>query len=35
MKYPVIVKKLGETPRDLTPAETAELARWFDTLDRI
>ncbi len=35
MKHPVIVKRLGETPRDLTPAETAELARWFDTLDRI
>lgn len=33
--YPVVVKDLGEEPRELTAAEIAELARWIDTLDRI
>jgi len=31
----VTVKELGPQPRDLTPDELAELARWIDTLDRI
>jgi poly(3-hydroxybutyrate) depolymerase len=34
-KFPVTVKELGPQPRDLTPDELAELARWIDTLDRI
>ncbi len=34
-KIPVTQKELGKDPRDLTPAETAELARWIDMLDRI
>jgi serine protease Do len=34
-KFPVVVKKLGTTPRYLNAAELAELARWIDTLDRI
>lgn len=34
-KFPVVMKKLGATPRYLTAAELAELARWIDTLDRI
>jgi serine protease Do len=32
---PVTVKDLGAEPRDLTAAETAELVRWIDALDRI
>lgn len=35
MKIPVVEKKLGETPRYLSAAELAELARWIDTLDRM
>jgi serine protease Do len=35
MKVPVTQKDLGKDPRDLTPAEVAELVRWFDMLDRI
>jgi poly(3-hydroxybutyrate) depolymerase len=34
-KVPVTQKDLGNTARDLTPAEVAELARWIDMLDRI
>ncbi len=34
-KYPVTVKDLGPEPRALVPEESAELARWIDTLDRI
>ena len=34
-KVPVTPKDLGSDPRDLTPAEVAELARWIDMLDRI
>jgi serine protease Do len=34
-KVPVTQKDLGRDPRDLTPAEVAELARWIDMLDRI
>lgn len=34
-KVPVTQKDLGKDPRDLTPAEVAELARWIDMLDRI
>ena len=33
--YPVVVKSLGDQPRDLTDAEIAELGRWLDSLDRI
>jgi hypothetical protein len=32
---PVTQKDLGKDPRDLTPEELAELARWIDMLDRI
>jgi poly(3-hydroxybutyrate) depolymerase len=35
MKIPVVVKKLGPTPRYLNAAELAELVRWIDMLDRI
>jgi len=35
MKFPVTKRELGEKPRDLTPKETAELARWIDQLDRL
>ena len=35
MKIPATQKDLGEEPRDLTPDELAELARWIDMLDRI
>jgi len=28
-------KELGDNPRDLRPAELAELVRWIDMLDRI
>ena len=34
-KVPVTEKDLGKDPRDLTPAESAELVRWIDMLDRI
>ena len=34
-KAPVTRKDLGKDPRDLTPAELAELVRWIDMLDRI
>ncbi|MGQ9574909.1 MAG: PDZ domain-containing protein [Thermoguttaceae bacterium] len=34
-RYPVTVKDLGLQPRQLSPDELAELARWIDTLDRI
>ncbi len=34
-RVPVTKKDLGRDPRDLTPAEVAELARWIDMLDRI
>ncbi|MGA2064700.1 MAG: PDZ domain-containing protein [Thermoguttaceae bacterium] len=34
-KLPVTEKDLGDAPRDLNPAELAELARWIDMLDRI
>jgi serine protease Do len=34
-KVPVTKLDLGKDPRDLTPAETAELVRWIDMLDRI
>ena len=34
-KVPVTQKDLGTAPRDLNPAELAELARWIDMLDRI
>jgi len=34
-KVPVTQKDLGKDPRDLAPAELAELARWIDMLDRI
>jgi hypothetical protein len=34
-KLPVTQKALGDQPRDLSPDELAELARWIDTLDRI
>ena len=33
--YPVIVKDLGSEPREWNAAETAELARWIDSLDRM
>ncbi len=33
--YPLVVKELGEEPRELNADEVAELARWIDTLDRI
>jgi serine protease Do len=32
--YPVTVKDLGESSRQLTGEENAELARWIDALDR-
>ncbi len=35
LKYPVVVKTIGEQSRYLTSDELAELVRWFDTLDRI
>ncbi len=35
MKFPVVAKSLGATPRYLNAAELAELVRWIDTLDRI
>jgi serine protease Do len=35
MRIPVVVKKLGPTPRYLNGAELAELVRWIDMLDRI
>jgi poly(3-hydroxybutyrate) depolymerase len=35
LKIPVVVKRLGATPRYLNVAELAELVRWIDTLDRI
>ncbi|MCE9527973.1 MAG: hypothetical protein K8R36_18180 [Planctomycetales bacterium] len=35
MKYPVNIKTLGESPRDLNAEEITELARWIDALDRI
>jgi len=35
MKFPVTVKDLGPTPRDLTADELAELVRWIDALDRL
>ena len=35
MKFPVVAKSLGATPRYLNAAELAELLRWIDTLDRI
>jgi serine protease Do len=34
-KLPLTEKDLGDDPRDLTPAELAELVRWIDMLDRI
>jgi hypothetical protein len=34
-KLPLTEKDLGDDPRDLTPVELAELARWIDMLDRI
>lgn len=34
-KYPVVVKDLGEKPRELTAEEMDELLRWIDTLDQI
>ena len=34
-KLSVTLKELGPQPRDLTPDDLAELARWIDTLDRI
>ncbi len=34
-KVPVTQKDLGDSARDLTAAETAELTRWIDMLDRI
>jgi serine protease Do len=33
--YPVLVKSLGDQPRDLTDAEIADLVRWLDSLDRL
>ena len=35
LKYPVTVKDLGATGRQLNAEELAELVRWMDTLDRI
>jgi len=35
MKYPVVVKSLGDQPRYLIAGELDELARWIDTLDRL
>jgi serine protease Do len=35
LKYPVVVKEIGEQSRYLTAEELDELVRWFDTLDRI
>jgi poly(3-hydroxybutyrate) depolymerase len=32
---PLTVKKLGDNPRPLTPADLEELARWIDMLDRM
>ncbi len=34
-KYPVVVEKVGEQARYLTPAELEALVQWFDSLDRI
>ncbi len=34
-KFPVSVKDLGPAQRDLDEAELDELARWFDSLDRL
>ncbi len=33
--YPVTIHDLGDAPRYLNAEETAELARWVDTLDRL
>ena len=35
LKYPVVVQDVGEQARYLTAEELEELARWFDSLDRI
>lgn len=35
MKYPITVHDLGPDPRQLSEQELADMARWFDTLDRI
>lgn len=35
MKCPVTIKELGPQPRELSPDELSELARWIDALDRI
>jgi len=35
MKYPVLVKELDDDAKQLTDDQTAELARWIDTLDRL
>jgi serine protease Do len=35
LKYPVVVKEIGEQARYLTADELDELVRWFDSLDRI
>lgn len=34
-EFPVTLKELGDKSRPLDQAESAELARWLDTLDRI
>lgn len=33
--YPIVLRDLGPQPRELTPDERTELARWADSLDRI
>ncbi|MEX0677506.1 MAG: PDZ domain-containing protein [Pirellulales bacterium] len=35
LKFPVVVKEVGEQARYLTVEELEELVRWFDSLDRI
>ncbi len=34
-KYPVTVRRLGETSHPLAPEERAELSRWIDALDQL
>lgn len=35
LKFPLTVRDLGDSGRDLSADELAELARWIDTLDRL
>jgi S1-C subfamily serine protease/predicted esterase len=34
-RFPIVQKKLGDNPRDLSADELLDLGRWIDSLDRI